>query len=165
MIIRAFLTSGLACFLASSSQLSGATTKSSEMPVEMKACIYVATAQQRVCPVTFIELASNPKDFDGQYIRITGFALDEHGFTYLYASKDAYVYGAARGGVDLLIPEDLHSKFSVTASDTAKPVTVIGKFNLLRGRLPESIGMLSGPGLSFYVDNFPWEAPALPPPE
>ena len=152
-------------FLVSCSQASGALTGEIGQHVETRECVFVATAKQKGCSVTFVELASNPNAFDGQYISVTGFALNVREFTYLYASKEAYVYGAARGGVDLLISEEKRPAFAAAASDTTKPVTVIGKFDVLRGRLPGSIGVLSGPGLSFYIDNVPWEAPALPPPE
>lgn len=156
-----------AALLMATSSCANATKTEGEMQREQSLrdseCRYLARTKSNVCRTSFLELAADPSRFDGKYIEITGFALAKEGLTYLFLSRDSYVYGAARGGIDILVGDEALASFNEVARDDTKPVTVTGRFDLIHGRLPGSLGVISGEGLDFYIAHLPWEAPTPPP--
>lgn len=116
---------------------------------------------REVCNIGFFNLWRSPEDFDGKYIRISGFVVDLDGRQYIHASKDMYDYSGGRGGIALSGSEEGLREVRLLA-DQGKPVSVSGHFLWgTRGTWLESLGTMDVIGGMSWVQTPPDQPPQL----
>lgn len=118
-----------------------------------------------VCAVNFAQVANDPGSFDGSYVKIIGYAVAADGYTYLYPSKDQFIYSAARGGIEISLTGEAKAMFEELAERNQHGTAVVGQFHAWRGRLRGSVGSISGDNIIFFEQRPPWEPPPPPPPK
>lgn len=116
---------------------------------------------REVCNIGFFNLWRSPEDFDGKYIRISGFVVDLDGRQYIHASKDMYDYSGGRGGIALSGSEEGLREVRLLA-DQGKPVSISGHFLWgTRGTWLESLGTIDVISGMSWVQTPPDQPPQL----
>lgn len=115
------------------------------------------------CDVSPIAVVSDPERFDGINIQTTGYLRRIEGRLVLFPSKDIYIFGAGRGGIELLGASSRIAYLLGKRDECTHAITVIGDFTYqTRGSVPGSIGVLHG-DLAVFPQEMPGEAPRKEP--
>ena len=129
---------------------------------EMKCYYSYANSDRLVCQTSLYALIANSHQYEGVVIDVTGYLRRVADTLILYPSRDAYVYGSGRNGVELLVanPDDI--EIMRGKQDLEGATTVIGAFtSSVRGGVRGSVGAVTG-DIAVFPASEPGTAPALP---
>lgn len=136
--------------------------KISERKSDVKCYYSYPNSDKMVCQTSLYTIIANPNRYEGVIIDVTGYLKRMSDALVLYPSRDAYVYGAGRNGVELLVanPDDI--EIMRDKQDLEGATTVIGKFtSSVRGGMRGSVGAVAGE-IAVFPASEPGTAPALP---
>lgn len=157
-IIRYFISLTLIVALLGPEAYGQSSPRNSEMN-----CYYsYSNSDKLICQTSIYVLITNPHRYEGTVIDVTGYLKRVSGTLILYPSRDAYIYGAGRNGIELLVanPDDI--EIMRGKQDLEGPTTVIGKFtSSVRGGMRGSVGAVAG-DIAVFPASEPGTAPALP---
>lgn len=119
-------------------------------------------SDKQVCQVSLYAVISNPDRYEGETIRVTGYLRRVYDVIVLYPTRDAYIYSAGQGGIELLAAHPDKIEIMRGKQELLGASTVIGKFSsVARGSLRGSVGVISN-DIVVFAEGEPGLPPALP---